>query len=324
MENIFRRKKKEKEQTPRKTESVLEQVSVKSDLEEAGFVKGEPVELRKISIDEGSDSAVSVGRIISSKLQQNIKVGSSVFLDNGRTSPVSNYFKKDGKHFIQTRTSLYEIVLKKVSNLEIKNDYGEVHVPFDTKIAELKNETIDIHKKVNEEDVSFFIDKEKLQGILLEIQGGQLFRAQGRFIVVAKVGNGHLPFYVSLHGTGGKQGGKWYPFFGSTDKWFVKGTLTNKENGEMYYSDSIKKVQDVLNENLQLPASRYISTEGELRINPRERDADLSKMLKYQDQASDEKSVEFIRRITGYRPEKVYTGTVSVSTWINSIVRSLG
>ena len=178
--------------------------------EETGFVKGQPIELEKHFIEEGVESDVASGTVLSGNLSENLRIGSPIFLDGGaNTTSISSFFEENGRYFVKTRTSLYEIRkqnTEKITGLEIENEYGEVHTPPDAKIAELGSEIIDIPIKSKEKDFSFYINKEKLQGTLIEVNDGQLFRAvQGRFMVVAKVGNGHLPFYVSSLGTIGKR-----------------------------------------------------------------------------------------------------------------------
>lgn len=316
-------------------------LSKENPFKKLGFIKGQHIQLEKRIVEQGFESKVISGTVLSGNLKDDIHIGSAIFLDNGaNTTSISNFFEEDGHFFVKTRTSVYEIRLENnetISGLELKNKYGWVHTPFDAKIAELGEEIIDIAMKSEKNDFSFYINKEKLQGVLLEVNNGQLFRAvQGRMMVVAKVGDGHLPFYVSSAGTSGKRAGEWYPFFGYTGTWLVKGHITNKDTGDMYYSDTIQKVQDLLNENFRFPAS-YISPRGKFGTEPDENGieptkiyANLSKMLKYQNYMFDEKykdksDAEYVQRITGYNPEKVVNdGGRSADAWINNIVKSLG
>lgn len=67
-----------------------------------------------------------------------------------------------------------------------------------------------------------YINNPKLQNVLLARNGNYLFRAmQGRFFVIAKVGDFYLPFYISSAGTSGSNQGDWYPFFGYNN-WLVR------------------------------------------------------------------------------------------------------
>ncbi len=68
-----------------------------------------------------------------------------------------------------------------------------------------------------------------------------------RNIVVVKIGNVHIPFYMST-GRGGKenvQPGLWYPFFGIKDGWLNKGTQEDINN--FYGSPILKIVSEQLN-----------------------------------------------------------------------------
>jgi len=74
----------------------------------------------------------------------------------------------------------------------------------------------------------------------------------------------HLPFEIE---------GDWYPFFGYTGTWLVKGGI-DKATGKMSYSPEIDKVTTLLNENLVFP-DKYIgrdtntikNTKGEVIID---------------------------------------------------------
>ena len=69
----------------------------------------------------------------------------------------------------------------------------------------------------------------------------------GRKIVKARVNGKSIPFYLSKKGTGGKDAGKWQPFFGVSEKgWFNKGTLEDIKN--YYGSDKLKEIAQHLDE----------------------------------------------------------------------------
>lgn len=309
-------------------------------LETLGLVKDRVVSIQKQKVNENENSKVEVGALITGLLIKDVKIGSPICFDNGaNTTSISDVFQENGKYYAKTRTSVYEIILDledKIQGLELNNKYGNIHTPFDAKLADLRNEVIDKPFKTNEdEDYSFYINKEKLKGTLLEVNGAELFRVmQGRFVVVTRVGEGHLPFYISSAGTSGKRAGEWYPFFGYTGDWIVKGDITSKQ-GDMEYSQKISEVQNILNENLRFP-SRNISPKGkfgtgkgENQYEPEKVYAELGDYLKYQnimfqDNWKDKSEKEFVQRITGYNPEKVANnGKGSAKEWIKSIVNKL-
>jgi hypothetical protein len=92
----------------------------------------------------------------------------------------------------------------------------------------------------------------------LNPEGAVVFEAmQGRLFVVTNVNGQLIPFYKSSAGTSGKTQGDWYPFFGYTGAWLVKGGI-NKATGKMSYSPEIDKVTNLLNENLVFP-DKYIN-----------------------------------------------------------------
>lgn len=73
----------------------------------------------------------------------------------------------------------------------------------------------------------------------------------GRNFVLANINGKIIPFYRSSKGTDGKIKGDWYPFFGNTGNWLVKGSISS--DGKMSYSKEIDKVTKLLNDNLKLP-----------------------------------------------------------------------
>lgn len=76
--------------------------------------------------------------------------------------------------------------------------------------------------------------------------------SSGRIFVVADINGQKVPFYISAHGTSGKHKGEWYPFFGNTGNWLVKGSVD--KNGNMNYHPKIDAVTKLLNDNLKLPS----------------------------------------------------------------------
>lgn len=180
--------------------------------------------------------------------------------------------------------------------------------------------------------IEVYINNPKLQGTLLARNGNYLFRAmQGRFFVIAKVGNFYLPFYISSAGTSGKNEGEWYPFFGFNN-WLVKGSVGKK--GEMEYSEKISEVQKLLNDNFRIPA-KYFTQFGQITngkgtpVNPDKVFYDINTHVKYEswfvdfDRQKDNKYTEeeFVADRTGLNPKNVVNdGKGSADSWIKDVV----
>jgi hypothetical protein len=298
------------------------------------FKKGEVVSLRKILLNEGEISAIESGTILYGSLLNDVSVGSPARLSDGsQTSTIRKIYEKDGKVFLETQTSIYEISPNEISDLNIENELGSVHLPADAKLAEFNHEPLDQQFRTpNGKIYEFYINQEALKDVLIEVNGGQLFRGstdmQGRFFVVCKVKNIHLPFYVSSAGTDGKKEGTWYPFFGVTPTWVVKGEVG--QNGEIEHSDEITEVQNLLNQNLKFPAG-FISPRGMFGYGkgdgsePTNIGVDLNKYIKYQNGYLDHKeSKEYTKRITGYDPKNVINdGKGSAHKWVDDVVKSI-
>ncbi|AGO49451.1 structural protein [Cellulophaga phage phi4:1] len=100
----------------------------------------------------------------------------------------------------------------------------------------------------------------------LNPEGAVVFEAmQGRLFVVANINGQTIPFYKSSAGTSGKEAGSWYPFFGYTGAWLVKGEVVN---GKMTYSKEIDNVTNLLNENFVFP-DKYISRKDNIARDSR-------------------------------------------------------
>jgi len=147
------------------------------------------------------------------------------------------------------------------------NPEGRIHINMEPlkDILVVPNNTLTIIDKKTGKEI---INKE------LNPEGAVIFEAmQGRLFVVANINGQLVPFYKSSAGTSGKTQGAWYPFFGYTGAWLVKGGI-DKATGKMSYSPEIDKVTDLLNENLVFP-DKYIdratnsikNTKGEIIID---------------------------------------------------------
>lgn len=148
-----------------------------------------------------------------------------------------------------------------------KNPEGRIHINMEPlkDILVVPNNTLTVIDKRTGKEV---VGKE------LNPEGAVIFEAiQGRLFVVANINGQLVPFYKSSAGTSGKTQGAWYPFFGYTGAWLVKGGI-DKATGKMSYSPEIDRVTTLLNENLVFP-DKYIdratnsikNTKGEVIID---------------------------------------------------------
>lgn len=223
--------------------------------------------------------------------------------------------------------------LERLSNKKLSSSQGEINTGK-LEEAVLPNEVVEksIAQDIDGNWIEVYINNPKLQGVLLARNGNYLFRAmQGRFFVIAKVGNFYLPFYISSAGTSGKNEGEWYPFFGYND-WLVKGRVGKK--GEMEYSEKISQVQKLLNDNFRIPA-KFFTQFGQIingkgtPVNPDKVFYDISEHVKYEswfvdfDRQEDNKYTEeqFVADRTGLNPKNVVNdGKGSADSWIRDVV----
>ena len=202
------------------------------------------------------------------------------YIKNGRlkydtAAPVSD---KKANNTISNGDKIISVQTKPVTNeitdtakdlfiLPDKNPEGRIHInmaPLKDILVVPNNTLTVIDKKTGKE----VVNKE------LNPEGAVIFEAmQGRLFVVANINGQLVPFYKSSAGTSGKTQGAWYPFFGYTGAWLVKGGI-DKATGKMSYSPEIDRVTDLLNENLVFP-DKYIdrtsnsikNTKGEVIID---------------------------------------------------------
>jgi hypothetical protein len=312
----------EKQKTPDKSSQIPEAIPA-----------GIRVTLIKRNSREGSDET-NVGDQILGVLAKPIEVGTTIeFKDGQRTSTVARLYADENRLFADTRNSTYEIVVprKNFEGLSLKTEQGEVSLPIDAAPAQLGEEIIDQTWRDSESGLErrIYINKPALKDVLLDVHNGEVFRAmEGRLIVLARVGNIHVPFYTSLEGNSGKNKGEWYPFFGFTGGWVIKGSRTGYP--DLKYHSEMTRVQDRLNENLIIPVD-LLSPKGKIGNGisaepnePGQASFDIGRHLKYQNvnvsEFAHEKDhgVSFVRRITGYAPQHV-SEYVS-DPWIKDIV----
>lgn len=299
--------------------------------------RGREIMLVKRSLIRGNSSQVNVGDTRKGKLARDVCVGEPIQLTEGQgnTSGIEEIYQEGHSYFAKTETSIYEII-PVFEGLELKNELGEISLPKDAKSVEINDDIVDLSwgdRNSGENYHRVYINKPALKDALLEVHGGDIFRAvQGRFMVIAKVKNIHLPFYISSSGASGKNEGEWYPFFGYTGNWLIKGGVV-KDGGKMEYHPEISKIQELLNKNLIIPSS-YLSVAGKFGsgipkggVEPAKVYFDINDHLKYQnffltEYKNDEK--KFVERISGYRPAKVVNdGTGLDQKWIKNILSSI-
>lgn len=288
------------------------------------------IALVKRRIMGGQETAVPVGSALFGHLTGEIKVGDPVILGGGTTSPVLNIAINDsnGRVSISTRTSEYEVLDKRFNGLDLDVPSGSAHLPIDAQPAKLDDAIVDLtlHQEV------LHINKPELSKFLIETHGAQVFRAADyRFMVLAKVGNIHLPFYVSQNGSGGKRQGEWYPFFGHSGSWLIKRHI--EEGGDMNYHPKVEEVRRRLNRHLVLPQNlsrdgRLGSLTGSVTTEPTDTDVvfDINEHLGYKRTPVWGGSIEteFVNNMTGYNPVKGMTRAYeSYTPWINAVVSSI-
>jgi hypothetical protein len=215
---------------------------------------------------------------------------------------------------------------KPFKGADFMDKQGVVELPKDAKDTYIGTDSASLSFSSKDKEHRLYINKSPLNSVLLEVNGANLFRIiQGRFMVLAKVKNIHLPFYISSTGESGKNQGEWYPFFGLTeDGWIVKGSV--EEGGKMEYHPEITKVQNILNDNLKIP-EKFISPRGTIINNEKEVIFDLNKHFKYQNPFFDDnlkklKNSEYVKRVTGYNPKNLPTEQSS-KDWISHVVNEI-
>lgn len=225
----------------------------------------------------------------------------------------------------------------KLSNIQLTSAEGKIETGK-IEIAKLPNEIIQEFNGEHE----VYINNPELQGTIIARDGKYLFRAmQGRMFTIARVGEFYLPFYISSSGTDGKKEGEWYPFFGYTGNWIVKGDI--EKDGEMKYSDEITKVQDILRKNFKIPV-KYLNQFGEMGYGEKfirddknkivqnpdwQMIFDINDVAKYESWfiekenkgAIEIEETEWVQQKTGLYPTNVVNekGNYSASKWIANI-----
>ncbi len=288
------------------------------------------VRLVKRSISDGTYSGIPEGIVIKGTPAHPIKIGEPIeFFEGGRTTPLRGIVQDSkGRKFYITLTSRYEELDDDFSGLSLTHELGSVKVPADTQPAKIGNGEvyIDCQPRKDYEYPSVYINKDALSPVLLETLGAQLFRGMhDRLFVLARVGNIHLPYYRSKSGTDGKNQGDWYPFFGYTGEWAVKGPID--KDGSMNYHPKIDEVTRLLNQNLRIP---FIDSRGGLVGGLKELvpDFNINDHLTYINSeicfpTTRQQEVVFVEQVTGYEVSSRITPYENGPLWMSQVVRAI-
>ncbi len=275
--------------------------------------KGSRVLLVKSSIIGGGESEVNEGTQTQSVLLDPIEIGKQIRLENGaRTSKVQDIEFDTDCIRITTETSVYELY-KLFSGISLESDIGDVSLPKDADSAKLKlGSAPPLDAKAGERICRVKIDRDQLKDILIQTSGAVVHKIYDRYMVLARVGGAHVPFYRSSSGTSGKNQGEWYPYFGHTGDWIIKGGVA--EDGSMDYLPEITEVQAKLNEHLILPDVDFVDyrdltiKSGDTVIYSLGDEIPFANFLDYEERKThdDEEATRmYIKKITGYNPEKL-------------------
>ncbi len=303
-------------------------------MEQRKFLKESPEKTIDNIFPKGSELILidKYGKEVKGILKEKIRTGMPIIIGESKTdSGAQKLIKKGDKFFIKTNTNIYEMIRDRsrdIDGLNLKNKLGSVELPWDAKKAKLESGIF--KKDFKNKTLDIYINRDELKDILIEVDGVELFiGVQGRFTVLAEVGNGHLPFYISSAGTSGKKKGEWYPYFGYANPWLVKGEIG--ENGKMIYSDKISEVQDKLNNNFIIPRE-YMDNKGKIKTKKGDVVFDIKDTgIHFKNYLIDKENKEvseseYLKRMTGYNPENVVNkkDDNSAKEWILDIVEGLG
>ena len=184
--------------------------------------------------------------------------------------PIPSNFEDTLQHLLNNHGFIwYKVgssnVIKKISD---NQDLKVEGLEFSTCSFDIQNRTLTIvydkippigYEYVKLKNIQGIIDNaEELNKILVSKNGHNIFQMDcgGRTFVIANVNGVIIPFYQSAHGTDGKIKGAWYPFFGMTGNWLVKGAI--ESNGQMNYSPEIDRITKLLNSSLHLDSTKPV------------------------------------------------------------------
>jgi hypothetical protein len=274
-------------------------------------MEGSRVLLIKQSITEGKSSEVGQGEGLQGTLISSIKIGQPILFNNGsRTTTVQSIEVEQGSIRITTETSVYELH-KLFSGLTIDSQIGRVSFPENARQPVLEPGSAPGFKAQDgDKIVNLKINRDELKDFLIQVDEAVVHIIGERYVVLARVGNAHIPFYRSSSGTDGKIQGEWYPFFGHTGDWLIKGNI--EADGSMHYLPEITEIQKKLNQYLVLPDTGYLNKDMDILSDenifysvgkdiPIDNFKD-SNEFKYRGDNIEEAIRLYVKKITGYDP----------------------
>ncbi len=153
-------------------------------IEKLGLKKGTEVSLIKRSLSD--NSTIGVGGTLGGKLTNDAHIGECIYLDKGNTSPIKEINEDQGRYFVKTFTSVYELFLKakqegnfkKAPGLENSLNYIESHLvsqpqSIRTMFQEMKDKFYTqtqigdknfLFTKINSDDVMALVEDQKNPG----------------------------------------------------------------------------------------------------------------------------------------------------------------
>lgn len=87
-------------------------------IEKLDLKTGKEISLVKRSLTEKSD--IAVGQKIQGKLIRDVHIGSPIELENSNTSPIKEIKEEQGKYFVKTLTSVYELSLQAMDDRNLE------------------------------------------------------------------------------------------------------------------------------------------------------------------------------------------------------------
>lgn len=153
-------------------------------------------------------------------------------------APNGNPTNLNERQWLQVRTKAFK---------DWFGDWERVAKPYNRRTS--KQATVRLNRVSGEK---FNVNPETMKGVILtDTNGHSIFKAMARTFILCNVNGNVIPFYQSSRGTSGKIKGNWYPFFGYTGNWLIKGDVNEK--GEMSYSSEIDRITNLLNKDFKIP-----------------------------------------------------------------------
>lgn len=227
-------------------------------IEKLGLKIGKEISLIKRSLSENSD--IVVGQKIEGKLIRDVHIGLPIELENSNTSPIKEIKEEQGKYFVKTLTSVYELFLQaqQSGNLE--------------KISELQETIKDIESHISEQPQSI---KDMFQEMKDKFYTTKIIN--GKNFMFTQLNGDSVMALVSDEKNPNKYKTRVFRFSGSDHQWkslpgerddgtYMKG---DEENPLHHYVQSAKLHKDIYRLINKLPqkyshysALRYVPQQG--------------------------------------------------------------